>query len=373
MITISALSPKCIGPDGYTKGSYYLYQKEIERVNAAVSQPGADKQALLAQLLQADGLLVPITAIYPKIALAPSMVTAATASTDGKADAAANGWRAFDGDANTFPDTTIAAGWVRADLGAGNAKALGLIRFIPRTGQANRMNGALIQGSNDGVNFDTLASISGVSEIKWYTMMINGSKAYRYLRYYTPGGFANVGELEFYEKIVDRTLLTLLLNQANAVVAGQYTADSYAALQTAVTNANTAAANASAAQSDVDSAADSLKTALNGLIYTITASMDPSAPTGLNGWYTGPVTVTLSTYGSSEYKLNDEASWHAYTTPIVLNPDGAYTVSYQSKNSAGIAGAVQTAAVNIDKIAPVTTASVSPAPLMAATDGIHRT
>ena len=89
--------------------------------------------------------------------------------------------------------------------------------------------------------------------------------------------------------------------------------------------------------------------------------MDPAVPTGLNGWYTGPVTVTLSTYGGSEYKLNDEASWHAFTMPIVLNPDGAYTVSYRSKNSAGIAGADQTAAVNIDKIAPVTTASVSPA------------
>ena len=115
--------PKVIGPDGYTKGSYYLYQKEIERINAAVSQPGADKQALLVQLLQADGLLVPITAIYPKIAITPSMVLAATASTDGKADAAANGWRAFDGDTNTFPDTTIAAGWVQADLGAATQSA----------------------------------------------------------------------------------------------------------------------------------------------------------------------------------------------------------------------------------------------------------
>ena len=43
--------------------------------------------------------------------------------------------------------------------------------------------------------------------------MINGSKAYRYLRYYTPSGFANVGELEFYEKIVDRTLLSSCWNK----------------------------------------------------------------------------------------------------------------------------------------------------------------
>ena len=45
-------------PDGYTKGSYYLYQKEFERIQAALALPGADKTALVAQLAQAEATLV---------------------------------------------------------------------------------------------------------------------------------------------------------------------------------------------------------------------------------------------------------------------------------------------------------------------------
>ena len=117
-----------------------------------------------------------------------------------------NGWRAFDGDTATSPDTKTAAAWAQADLGAGNAKVVGEIKFIPRPNQISRMNGALIQGSNDGTNFVTLYTINNITELKWYSQVVNNNTAYRYLRYYTPNGFANVGELEFHEKIMDRTL-----------------------------------------------------------------------------------------------------------------------------------------------------------------------
>ncbi|MBD0384039.1 discoidin domain-containing protein [Paenibacillus sedimenti] len=65
----------------------------------------------------------------------------------------------------TSPDTKTGDGWVRVDLGAGNEQAIGKLRFYPRAGSAARMNGALIQGSNDGTSFVTLYSISGVSDI----------------------------------------------------------------------------------------------------------------------------------------------------------------------------------------------------------------
>ena len=45
-------------PDDYTKGSYYLYHKEAERILAAIALPGADKDVLVAELIQAEGLLV---------------------------------------------------------------------------------------------------------------------------------------------------------------------------------------------------------------------------------------------------------------------------------------------------------------------------
>lgn len=333
-------------PDGYTKGSYYLYQQKVKEFMAKLANPEAGKLAILNELQQASSILVPISAIMP------SMVTANTVSWDGKASAAANGWRAFDGDPNTSPDTKTAAGWVDVDLGEGNAITVNGIKFIPRSGNANRMNGALIQGSNDGVTFNTLHTINGVSDQQWYTQEINNQPAYRYLRYYTPNGFANVGELQFL--FMDRTLLALLLNQADQAVADHYTADSYAALQTAAVNAKSVDANALSSQSDVDSAADSLKTALDSLIYRITASLDPAEPNA-NGWYKTPVTVTLSTYGSAEYSLDSGETWQDYTESLMFNQDGKQTVSYRSLNEVGITGDVQKLDFQLDTTAPTVT------------------
>ena len=342
---------KVIAPDGYTKASYYLYQKEIERIKLAMSQPGADKTALLAELFQAKGLLVSVSTIYPKIAVTSSRALASSISFDGKFDAVTNGWRAFDGDTSTSPDTQTASGWAQADLGADNAKVVGSIKFMPRAGNAARMNGALIQGSNDGTNFDTLFTISGISDIKWYTQPINSSKAYRYLRYYTPNGYANVGELEFYEKIVDRTLLALLLQEAAAVKTELYKQESADALQTAVSEAQSVYNNADATQSEIDAAGDSLLAALKGLQWKdITASPDPASPGGKNGWYTSPVTVTLSPAAIAEYSLDGGSIWTAYSAPVTLNQEGTHQVLYRRSVDAGEA---KTLEVKIDLTAPV--------------------
>ncbi|KRE98869.1 hypothetical protein ASG89_28295 [Paenibacillus sp. Soil766] len=346
---------KVVAPDGYTKLSYYLYQQKVNQIRAELEQPDVNKMAILNQLLEAKAILVPISFINQKVAITPSMVTASTVSWDGKYTAGQNGWRAFDGDQNTFPDTKTAAGWVTVDLGAENAKTIVGIKYIPRSGQASRMNGAIIQGSKDGFTYTSIYTISGVTEVKWYTQVINNNTPYRYLRYYSSTGNANVGELEFYEKIVDRTLLTFLLDQADQVAADRYTDDSYAALQTAVSNAKLVVSNATATQSDLDAAADSLKTALDSLIYKIAASLDPAEPNGTNDWYTTPITVTLSTYGKAEYSFDDSGMWQSYSGPVTLNQDGNYSVSYRSRNEAGNAGSVQTVAVNLDATAPTIT------------------
>ena len=88
-------------------------------------------------------------------------------------------------------------------------------------------------------------------------------------------------------------------------------------------------------------------TALNGLTYLLSATVNPAAPNGLNGWYTVPVTVTLSGYGT-EYSLNGEPAWHSYASPITLEQDGAYTLNYRLINTT----TAQTITVNIDKTAP---------------------
>lgn len=308
-------------PEGYTRGSYYLYQQKVKEIKAEWAKPDANKIAILNDLLQASSMLVPLSA-FP-----PSMVTANTESWDGKHDAAANGWRAFDSDPSTSPDTKTAAGWVTVDLGEGNAFTVKGIKFFPRSGHANRMNGALIQGSNDGVNFKALHTIVGVSTQQWYTQAIDNQTAYRYLRYYTPNGFANVGELQFL--YVDRTLLSLLLSQADQVAEGHYTADSYAALQATVSAAQAVYNSDNEKQEEIDAAAASLLQALDGLEIKITESLEPFAPNGLNGWYISPVTVTLTGHGNVQYSLDGGSNWFAYDEPLTLSEEGKNRMLYR--------------------------------------------
>ena len=346
-------------PDGYTKGSYYLYQDEVNRIKTALNQPGADKPSLFKQLVQAQGLLVSLKDIYPKINITSSMAKASSISWDGTVNAAANGWRAFDGDTATSPDTKTAAAWAQADLGAENAKVVGEIKFIPRPNQISRMNGALIQGSNDGTNFVTLYTINNITDLKWYSQVVNNNTAYRYLRYYTPNGFANVGELEFHEKIMDRTLLALLLSKAAAINANLYTSESVAVLQTAVTSATSVSNKPDktqtevdgADQAEIDAASASLSGALKGLQWKdVTASADPAVPNGKNGWYTSPITVTLSPAEIAEYSLDGGVTWAVYGAPVTLDTDGTHQVQYRRSVDSG---EVKNLEIKIDLTAPV--------------------
>ena len=82
---------------------------------------------------------------------------------------------------------------------------------------------------------------------------------------------------------------------------------------------------------------------------------------GSGGWHVTNPTLTLATEAgaTTEYKLGDGA-YQAYTAPVVL--DASTTVSYRSKDAAGNVEEAKTVAVKIDKTAPVTTATSSPAP-----------
>ncbi|MDQ0113312.1 AbfB domain-containing protein [Paenibacillus harenae] len=281
----------------YTKGSYYLYQKEIERIEAETNLPGTDKTNLAAKFAEAEAVLVPLIDLsVEKVDIVQSMVTASSVSWDNKLNAAQNGWLAFDGDTATTPDTKTGDGWVRVDLGAGNEQAIGKVRFYGRTGNFDRLNGALIQGSNDGTNFITLHTVSGVSELKWYTVLINTDTAYRYLRYYTPNtGNANVGELEFYKKVNDKTLLGVKLQEASATGTEFYSQASVAALQAAMSNAQSVYDNANATQEEIDAATASLVAALKlvpqenvqltqSMVTASSVSWDNKYNAALNGW-----------------------------------------------------------------------------------------
>ena len=60
----------------------------------------------------------------------------------------------------------------------------------------------------------------------------------------------------------------------------------------------------------------------------------------VNGWYTRPVTVTLSAVDlgagvfQTQYRVNGEPGWRIYGGPFVVNGDGVQTVEYHSTDRA---------------------------------------
>lgn len=109
---------------------------------------------------------------------------------------------AFDGNIATFIDGPTATGYAGLDLGASKKAVVTKFRYIPRQGKESRMVGGQLRGSND----PTLASYTILHTIaatpvygSTYTeATITNSTSYRYIYYYSPNGFCNVSELEFF-------------------------------------------------------------------------------------------------------------------------------------------------------------------------------
>jgi len=95
--------------------------------------------------------------------------------------------------------------YVGLDLGAGNARPLSAVRFYPRFYYEDRVDGAIIQGSNTGpdsgfVDLCTLGDDDNHPIITgWNTKSVNCTTPYRWYRYYPePGSQCMIGELQFY-------------------------------------------------------------------------------------------------------------------------------------------------------------------------------
>ena len=99
----------------------------------------------------------------------------------------------------------------------------------------------------------------------------------------------------------------------------------------------------------------------------VTTAAVSGTPT--EGWYTGPVTVTLtatdeaggSGLASTEYQLDGATTWTAYTAPVAVSGDGEHELRFRSTDQAGNVEATKTVSVKIDTTAPVTSATFAPA------------
>jgi hypothetical protein len=178
--------------------------------------------------------------------------------------------KVFDGDTGTFFDRDNANdGYSGIDLGAGNESSVALIRYYPRSGYEDRLNGSTFRGSMTvatGGNAGTLLhTVSGVNQARWYEAIPSDTTAkFRYLWYKSgTNSWGNVAEAEFYARKLDRSLLDDRIAWASALVASDYTPGSWERLRVALAAATAVAPDAT--QSVIDDATSALKTALAGL------------------------------------------------------------------------------------------------------------
>ncbi len=75
---------------------------------------------------------------------------------------------------------------------------------------------------------------------------------------------------------------------------------------------------------------DDFKVMVTGVTPITAAALSPEAPNGKNGWYTHPVTVSLSatdqltSVAKTVYSLDDGTTWQTYTVPITFSQEGGF-------------------------------------------------
>ena len=110
----------------------------------------------------------------------------------------------FDGNTATYGDLNTSSGAsYTVDFGAGTSVKLNEIMLMPRATYSGRLNGLIVQGSNDNASWTNLTQpLAGAAESTWYDIQadkILDQNTYRYLRVYNSTAWSgNVAEVEFY-------------------------------------------------------------------------------------------------------------------------------------------------------------------------------
>ena len=92
----------------------------------------------------------------------------------------------------------------------------------------------------------------------------------------------------------------------------------------------------------------------------VEVTVDPAAPTGENGWYTGAVQVTATATDESagdvvtEHRVGD-GEWLPYTAPVTVSEDGTHVVAFRATDAAGNVSEPQSVEVRIDTAGPEVT------------------
>ena len=132
-----------------------------------------------------------------------AITTLSDSSGRNPADLLATAGNLFDSNTGTITDFRVNGsgygGYITFDFKEGNLVTLSKAEVLAR--QDNnylRINGTVVQGSNDNTNWTTISTVAGKS-MDWQTLSINGTVPYRYIRIYNGNQwYGNMAELRLY-------------------------------------------------------------------------------------------------------------------------------------------------------------------------------
>ncbi|MDQ0897846.1 OmpL47-type beta-barrel domain-containing protein [Paenibacillus sp. V4I7] len=119
------------------------------------------------------------------------------------ADLLATAGNLFDGNAGTITDFRVNGsgygGYITFDFKEGNLVTLSKAEVLARQDSTyTRINGTVVQGSNDNTNWTTISTTAGKT-MDWQTLSISDTVTYRYIRIYNANQwFGNMAELRLY-------------------------------------------------------------------------------------------------------------------------------------------------------------------------------
>ncbi|MFR9722361.1 ThuA domain-containing protein [Streptomyces sp. MS19] len=90
---------------------------------------------------------------------------------------------------------------------------------------------------------------------------------------------------------------------------------------------------------------------------TVELATEPGEPSGEEGWFTGPVTLTATAEDAGDGQVYTEyrvggGDWAEYTAPVELADDGEHTVEVRASDTAGNVSETVSRTVRIDATAP---------------------
>lgn len=202
-VSVEGLAAQVVSEDGQHWKATVLLPDDVaygRPLRFAVDYTTATGQTGATVVTTTDGTALQLwNTQLQTIAVQQSWVVASSPAFPGVGTAEANGWRMFDGDLNSFTDTTAGNGWVKITPPSGTTLNFDAVRVRPRGNFPSRANGDLVQGSSDGgTTWTTLTTVTGITDgSQWYVFPLAAPTSQPMIRIYDGhGGFTNLAEVQ---------------------------------------------------------------------------------------------------------------------------------------------------------------------------------